>query len=828
MSLLGNPSICPDCRSPLDQAVCTGCGLSLQGPAASELWYHLQRADQLIEVLRRQPTGVAPPAAAPAPSVSSGLPPAPPAYAPRPRRLPALSVPVVLLGLGGICLLVAAIVFVAVTWSSLGLAGRTAIMVGVTAAVIAVAVLVTRRGLRGGAETLWLVAHVMIAIDVVAAAAADLAWIGDLAPRHVAGTLGVILAVSALGASAWASTTRVPRLNGLVGVTAVATLLMTASEAWSADHRAVATALSIPAIVVLAALIERLAPAVLRPHVYAVGIVAALSWLVIVAIGLDRSTTASASHWWHDVVGWPLVVAAAVAAVPALVRSVPAPVRQVAAGASIATVALFVSGGTAPDQTKILVACGIAAAIAVLAAAGPRTWAVPAALMSCASALVATPATLVRPFGVAVGLPTTAPARGAGLDLRFPETTWNLDPWTAPIIGAVVAVATFAVIRHLPAAARPRARSLWLATVPGILGVGLATWYLETEPRLLPAVLVWSILVTVVGAVALTQRDSGPALVGSLALGAYLIGLGVRFAVPSHLLVAVFASAVATALAGVALRARTDRLGGVLVPATAGTSAFLILFATTHWPYLAHGTGDAAGLTLAISSGVIGIAAATLARTPATRITLESVALVCGLAATTFVGDPTLRALVITIVGSSVALVSVVHRDRGDLSWLASALLAIAWVIRIDTGASVPELVSLPAAALLVAAGIRRLILDPEVSSRRVLSSGLALGLVPSLLSALDDPVSVRGALVAAAGLGFLALGIVQRWAAPFVAGAAVVALTAVRHLGPVAAALPRWISLGSIGVALLLVGITWEARRRDAQAAQRYLAALR
>ena len=50
----------------------------------------------------------------------------------RQRRLPAASVPVVLLSLGALCLLVAAVVFVAVTWSLLGLTGRTLVLLGVT------------------------------------------------------------------------------------------------------------------------------------------------------------------------------------------------------------------------------------------------------------------------------------------------------------------------------------------------------------------------------------------------------------------------------------------------------------------------------------------------------------------------------------------------------------------------------------------------------------------------------------------------------------------------------------------------------------------------
>ena len=37
-----------------------------------------------------------------------------------------------------------------------------------------------------------------------------------------------------------------------------------------------------------------------------------------------------------------------------------------------------------------------------------------------------------------------------------------------------------------------------------------------------------------------------------------------------------------------------------------------------------------------------------------------------------------------------------------------------------------------------------------------------------------------------------------------------------------------RWVSLGAVGLALLVVGVTWEARRRNLETAGRYLAELR
>ena len=73
-----------------------------------------------------------------------------------------------------------------------------------------------------------------------------------------------------------------------------------------------------------------------------------------------------------------------------------------------------------------------------------------------------------------------------------------------------------------------------------------------------------------------------------------------------------------------------------------------------------------------------------------------------------------------------------------------------------------------------------------------------------TLLLTLDEPVSTRAAVLGAVAVLALGVGIGQRWAAPFLAGSAVLVVLAVRHLEPVAEALPRWISLGAVGALLL------------------------
>src|SRR3982751_125926 len=118
MTRFADPNRCPNCGSALvqDSLVCPSCRVDLSGPLGQELFGTLLRADQLVAALRERSTQVAP-STQPAPQVS----------APPTAGVPASGpvVPTILLTLGAVCLFVAALVFLAVTWSVLGVAGRT-------------------------------------------------------------------------------------------------------------------------------------------------------------------------------------------------------------------------------------------------------------------------------------------------------------------------------------------------------------------------------------------------------------------------------------------------------------------------------------------------------------------------------------------------------------------------------------------------------------------------------------------------------------------------------------------------------------------------------
>ena len=250
-------------------------------------------------------------------------------------------------------------------------------------------------------------------------------------------------------------------------------------------------------------------------------------------------------------------------------------------------------------------------------------------------------------------------------------------------------------------------------------------------------------------------------------------------------------------------------------------------FAAVDWAHVAGGRGDAAGLSLVAVASAVLLAAKAAGRGEPSRLAMEITGLGAGLVATAFPAHSATVAMVLTILGSAVAVAAILNRDREEAAWIGVALLGVATALRVVDEVRAPEVYTLPAAAVLLGAGWWRLRAEPAVGSARALSSGLTLALVPSLLLALDEPLSLRGALVGVGGLIALFIGIWRLWAAPFVAGALTTAVLAVRHVGPGVDGLPRWISLGSLGVLLLLVGVTWEQRRRDVQGAGRYLASL-
>jgi len=66
------------------------------------------------------------------------------------------------------------------------------------------------------------------------------------------------------------------------------------------------------------------------------------------------------------------------------------------------------------------------------------------------------------------------------------------------------------------------------------------------------------------------------------------------------------------------------------------------------------------------------------------------------------------------------------------------------------------------------------------------------------------------------AACAVLLVGVRRLLQAPLVLGGGVLAVDAVAQLWPYAQALPRWVTLGAAGLLLLVLGATYERRRRE------------
>jgi hypothetical protein len=106
------------------------------------------------------------------------------------------------------------------------------------------------------------------------------------------------------------------------------------------------------------------------------------------------------------------------------------------------------------------------------------------------------------------------------------------------------------------------------------------------------------------------------------------------------------------------------------------------------------------------------------------------------------------------------------------------------------------------------------------VSSWAAYSPALLLGLLPSLARAVTDAGAVRPLLLGVAALVVLAVGVARRLQASLLVGAAVLAVDAVVQLAPYLVAVydvvPRWVTIGVVGLALVGAGATYERRVQD------------
>ena len=150
------------------------------------------------------------------------------------------------------------------------------------------------------------------------------------------------------------------------------------------------------------------------------------------------------------------------------------------------------------------------------------------------------------------------------------------------------------------------------------------------------------------------------------------------------------------------------------------------------------------------------------------------------------------------------------------------------WVLSADAGISVVEAYSLPLAGLAGVVGAVRLVREPDAPSWATAGPALGAALLPSALATVDDPSLLRPLLVLAAATAVVIVGVLVRWQAALVTGTAALLVVAVSQLAPYAVGMPRYLSLGTVGLVLLLLGARYEQRRQDVRHAAAWVLALR
>jgi hypothetical protein len=413
--------------------------------------------------------------------------------------------------------------------------------------------------------------------------------------------------------------------------------------------------------------------------------------------------------------------------------------------------------------------------------------------------------------------------------------SWLEDVWEAGLTGDALTSVTFAT---------GSTGLAFTAALVALLALGAAAVLLMLPVRggrLVPEPVAWAVgAIAVVGIVATAPlAASAPIWVVTLVTGAGAVaamGAAAEADRRARLVTATALAAVAGALALPALGWALATEGGtvaflaVLVAGAAAaaarsqTAAFRqVLGAVTVAGALGEGAAVAAsagvplapvGLVVAMVGGAALVAGALWRKAAPEGVTVEAVGtagLVLG-AALAATDEPWLAIVLTVAVGWVMAAGSRPARAHYLLAGAATAVAATwAWLVVLDV--TLVEAYTLPAAAMALAAGTVARRRMPALSSWTAFGPGLGIGLVPSVALVLAEGGFVRSLAVTVAALLVLLAGARTRLQAPLVLGGGALLVVGLEALWPVAALIPRWAVIGTVGVLLLWLGATAEHR---------------
>lgn len=715
-----------------------------------------------------------------------------------------------LLWLGAALLAISALTFTVVAWSLLSDGGRALLLFAATAVVTGLA-LALRNRLPMTAEAFAGLAIILTLVDVYALRRAGVApgmpwqvwWaIGTAAAAGFAAVLGLAVGKRATRFAVAALLPIAPQL-----------LAMRTAETWQASV----------ILAVLAATIvfsqSRLARYLYREGQVVLGLHAAGSWLTAallaafaaagcptfgaavapaVAVALLAAAPALASHYLLD---RPLRTgtAALAAGVPAgIVLTLVAPT----AGTDFALTAAVLTGGATILASLFLSGpFRMGAVIAGLGFAIPGTV---SALAACIPAVLGPTDWLLEPWTGSLGR--------AAREAYFGPHTWPAMTGSWPAVGSLAAVAAVSLILGIR---RPMVFGLTSAAIGFIAALMPVT---AGASVLVTLAVTTATAVLIVLASAWADRQGGlqawvllPGAVIAAVPTAGWAAVSTAASVVTLALTAAAGTAAALIARSPAARAGYAALAGLLVVAFAGVAT------------RAAGAGaPAAGLAAAVAAGAVALFGVYLLRNqPRADIALEGIGALAaagGLAAAAG-STPWLAGALTALV--PVAAFAALRTDRR--AWYGTAAVALAlaavWAWLSAARVDVVEAYTAPAAVAALVAGILQWRLKSRSAPGQswiTLGPALVLAIGPTLVLGMAGDDAPRLIAAAVLSLAVVIAGAIRRLQAPLCLGAAALLALAIDQWGEEIVRMPRWISVGVVGVLLMWIGATFEARRRD------------
>lgn len=849
----------------------------------------------------------------PMPPVGGGPPPPPWSLGgPRIEPSPGPEVSSILLGLGTALLVVAALVFAAVSWSRLGALGQGALLVGLTGVVALATDRAVRRGLTGTAEALGVLTVVLGPLLAQAARiTADLGAIDDRTWANWAnwswwpGALVVIgLAAIAFGR---AVRVRSPRYLGIV-------LVQVGLPIWVAlapvPEPVVVVVLALQAAVVAVgpAFTDRNRPS---GAIWSVG--AGLAWFVAASVAAVAAFDSDYTTASHVAMVLSFVACAASAACAAWRWRDQAAVTDLATGAATAALlagAARAAAGTVSDEVwwpvlGAVAAAGIAIGVqldthlgtrrskvirnvcwtAIAVAAVPLVGAGESALTTATSAadpwqrVAGDRVSAGGSYGFDLGWPTVlagfcvlglaAIADRARLGRRRVEPALvglaALAILIVPVLAGttlgVITVVTLAVAAGLAGAAWVAGETrLYPAASVGVLGLGIG-WATGTEALTLLALTVAVALGVVAIEAGRTSDDTvltgcGAALAALAAAAevgvvAWVLGADApwTWAIVSMAAAVAGAALPVAGLGPAGSAARGERVPFGFVPPVPPSAVrppppgFVPPPRPGFVPPPRPGFDEPVPPDFVPSDAgapavIPGLGPVAVAVRSAGGVLLATHLLALWSIAS--VGpDRSDVSLTAALALGVVALAAIAVRLRPTEPWwwlwavaAGTEAVVLVWVRLAFSNVATVEAYTLPVAVLLAGSAwlfARTRPGGPATAPSWALEGpALAMALGPTALLALGDAGVVRQVVGLTAGAVLLGLGATLRRRAPIDVGTAAVVVLGLQALLPYADDIPRWISLGAVGAVLVLLGATFEERRRDLHEAKRRYASLR